>query len=92
MLDPGPSWLHSLDYRRFKGSLVPHLQSQLNAKPVHPKWAVASAGNGPEMGKNRQNARSGPQRGMISPKIAFFLLKTGFLTQKEGIFRLPGIR
>ena len=49
-------------------------------------------GNGPEMSKYRQNARSGPLRGMIPPKIAFFDLKIGFLTQKKRIFRLPGIR
>ena len=41
------------------------------------------AGNGPEMGKNRQNALSGPLHGMIPPKIAFFNLKIGFLTQKK---------
>ena len=43
-------------------------------------------GNWPEMGKNRQNAHSGPQRGMIPPKIAFFLLKIGFLIQKYVTF------
>ena len=40
-------------------------------------------GNGPEMTKNRQNARSGPLRCMIPPKIAFFYLKIGFFTQKN---------
>ena len=39
--------------------------------------------NGPEMTKNRQYARSGPLRCTIPPKIAFFDLKIGFLTQKN---------
>ena len=41
------------------------------------------AGNGPGMGKYRQNALSGPLHGMIPPKIAFFNLKISFLTQKK---------
>ena len=43
------------------------------------KWAR----NGPEMDKNRQNAFSGPLRGMIPPKISFLNIKIGFLTQKN---------
>ena len=39
--------------------------------------------NGPGMGKNRQNALSGPLHGMIPPKIAFFNPKISFLTQKK---------